>query len=212
MWHEIRDQYDEIGHVEQLHGVHGEVEVILHHGIDAAEQLAEHTLVYLQLKSGAIIPARVTGQRIAEKPGHRSLFVKFDHSENRETAAGLVGAYVLTEKKQWGPGVTADQDSHETVNEFEDRNIEELIDFKACDSDGALIGQVIDAEKFPAQRMLLVELSSDYGSTPHGYHNEDNQHIMVPLVDEYVIHIDPAQRSLVLKNVERLILTDEDGE
>ena len=124
MWHEIRDQYDEIGHVEQLHGVHGEVEIILKHGIEAADQLAEHTLVYLQMKSGAIIPARVTGQRIADKPGHRSLFVKFDHSENRETAAELVGAYVLTEKQQWEPGVTAAHDSNEALSEIDEPNVE----------------------------------------------------------------------------------------
>lgn len=207
--YEISDQYEEIGHVEQLHGVHGEVEVVLNHGIEAAGQLTDNTLVYLQLKSGDVIPARVSQRRIADKPDHESLFVLFDHSKSREVAAELIGAYVLIEKQEWEPGAPKDQDLQSVEGENEKPDIKKFIDFDAVDSEGSAIGKVLDAEEFPAQSMLLVELNSTYISSQNGDEKGKKQQIMVPLVDEYVENINESKGKIVLKNIERLILADE---
>lgn len=210
MFHEIKDQYEEIGQVEQLHGVHGEVELVLNHGIKAADQLTENTLVYLQLKSGNIIPARVSKHRIADKPDHESLFILFDHSKSREIAAELIGAYVLIEKQEWQPDLPADGDSLVPLNENEAPDINKLIEWDAIDSQGAVIGKIVDAESFPAQNMLLVELNKNYFSSQDADENIDEQQLMVPLVDEYVANIDESLGKIILKNIDRLILSDDE--
>lgn len=205
---EIRDQYKDIGHVEQLHGVHGEVEIVLDEGVEAADEyLPENALVYLELTGGDVIPARVSSKRIADKPDHESIFVLFDHSNSREVAAELVGADILVEREQWVPGQKKDSDKQMATPD-EEEGIEELLSFSATDKNENLIGEVVNAESFPAQSLLLVELNKEFLSGLNETEAETDSEVMVPFVDEYIEKIDKERKIIVLKHIERLLGTE----
>ncbi|MEL7833086.1 ribosome maturation factor RimM [Fodinibius sp. Rm-B-1B1-1] len=171
----IENQYEKIGYISRSHGVQGEVLIIP--DIYAPSLFDVLDLVRIETTRGDLIPARVESVRVQEKNNRLSFFVKFEHVADRTQAEELKNFSVF-----------ADRDVVESLLDSDERPLD-LTSFQVF-SDGKLVGAVDVMLENPAHPILQV--------------TTDEQQLLIPVVEEYIVGIDEEAQQIQCKNLKQL--------
>ncbi len=172
----IENQYEKIGYISRSHGVQGEVLVIP--DIYAPTLFDVLDLVRIETPRGDLIPARVESVRVQEKNNRLSFFVKFEHVVDRTQAEELKSCSVF-----------ADRDVVESLLDSDTLPLD-LASFSIL-ADGESIGVVDVLLENPAHPILQVT-------------TDDQEQLLIPVVDEYIVDIDEEAQQIQCKNLEQL--------
>ncbi len=171
----IEDQYQQIGYIARSHGVKGEVLILSE--IYAPQLFDDIDLAYIQNARGDLIPVRIESVRIQEKNNRLSFFVKFEHVSDRTQAEELKGFSVYA--------------ANDKVAGLDDDEREDYTSFEVTDDNGNRIGIVEDSIENPAH--LILQIATD-----------DEQQLLVPFVDEYVVLTDKEKKVIRCQNLDQL--------
>lgn len=172
----IEDQYQMIGHIARSHGVKGDVLIISE--VNAPQLFDDIDLVYIQNARGDLIPARIESFRVQHKNNRLSFFVKFEHVSDRNKAEELksLPVYVM----------------RESMSELMDEEIAiDYTSFEVVDMDSNNIGTITSVIDNPAH--LILEIST-----------QNQQQLLVPFVDEYVVSADEQNKLITCQNLDQL--------
>ncbi len=172
----IENQYTQIGHISRSHGVEGDVLIIPEMYTPTLFDALD--LVHITNARGELVPARIESVRVQEKNNRLSFFVKFEHVTDRTQAENLKNAAVY-----------ADRDIVESLLDPDALPLD-LTSFDVL-ADGQSIGTVEAMLENPAHPILEVVT------------NEQDQ-LLIPLVDEYVVDIDEESEQIRCKNLDQL--------
>lgn len=178
----IEDQYQMIGHIARSHGVQGDVLIISE--VNAPQLFDEIDLVYIQNTRGDLIPARIESFRVQQKNNRLSFFVKFEHVTDRNLAEELksLPVYVM----------------QESVSELIDEDSAiDYTSFEVVDTGKNSIGTITAVIENPAH--LILEITT---------HNQ--QQLLVPFVDEYVVSADKQNKLITCQNLDQLTNVQHD--
>jgi 16S rRNA processing protein RimM len=172
----IEHQYTKIGYIARSHGVKGDVLIIP--DIYAPTLFDHIDLVRIENTRGDLIPARIESVRAQEKENRLSFFVKFEHVTDRTQSEELKQLSVFADRQQ--------------VNNLldKDEEVTDLTSFKVL-TGNEFQGVVKAVLENPAHRILEVI-------------TEDEQQLLIPLVDEYVVDIDKDSKQIQCKNLDQL--------
>lgn len=172
----IEDQYQRIGYVARSHGVKGMVLIISE--INAPQLFDEIDLVHIQNARGDLIPARIESVRVQQKNNRLSFFVKFEHVSDRNQAEELksLPVYIMQESAE----ALIDEDGAIDYTSFE-----------VLDEQSKNIGKITGVIENPAH--LILEVITG-----------DQQQLLVPFVDEYILSVDEDQKIIKCQNLDQL--------
>ncbi len=169
-------QYEEIGYFARSHGVHGELLLMSDYPLD--ELAEQQPLVRYRDDRGDLLPARLVEVRRSDGQ-QNAFFVKLMHIDD------LHGAEQLKGKKVWV--------DREVVEGLEPTGAPILYhQFRVFDEDENDVGIVVNGFDTGAQQILEVEL------------DEDEQHVLVPAVDEFIVEVNEEDGYLVCRNLDML--------
>ena len=168
--------YFRLGLVRGAHGIQGEVEV--HLETDDATPYRKLTKLYVLSAAGRPVPREVKRWHLTE--AHRALAL-LEGIADRDAASGMLGQGLFLPLSQL-PKLTGTQ-----------FYFHEVIGFKLCDvtRGGKAIGTIHKVLEAPAQPLLEVH-------TPQGQ-------VLVPIVREWVKHVDREARELHMELPEGLV-------
>jgi len=172
----LENQYAKIGYIARSHGVAGDVLIIPE--LYAPTLFDALDLVRIETARGDLIPARIESVRVQEKNNRLSFFVKFEHVTDRTQAENLKNFSVF-----------ADREIVEFLLDTDTLPLD-LTSF-AIVSDGQSIGEVKDMLENPAHPILQVV-------------TDEQEQLLIPLVDEYVVDIDEEAKQIQCKNLQQL--------
>ncbi|WP_138431224.1 ribosome maturation factor RimM [Fodinibius saliphilus] len=172
----IENQYKQIGYISRSHGVKGDVLIIP--DMYAPTLFDALDLVHIANTKGALVPARVESVRVQEKNNRLSFFVKFEHVTDRTQAEQLKNFTVY-----------ADREIVESLLDSDDLPLS-LTSFDILE-DGEVIGTVKALLENPAHPILEIETA-------------EQEQLLVPFVDEYVVDIDVESENIQCKNLDQL--------
>ncbi|MGM0545612.1 MAG: ribosome maturation factor RimM [Bacteroidota bacterium] len=172
----IEDQYRKIGYISRSHGVQGEVLIIP--DVYAPTLFDILDLVRIETTRGDLVPARIESVRVQEKNNRLSFFVKFEHVVDRTQAEKLRNFSVY-----------ADRDVVKSLLDSDTPPLD-LTSFSVI-ADGKSIGTVDIMLENPAHPILQVT-------------TDDQEQLLIPIVDEYVVDIDEETKQIQCKNLEQL--------
>ncbi|HET6528075.1 MAG TPA: ribosome maturation factor RimM [Balneolaceae bacterium] len=172
----IENQYEKIGYIARSHGIQGEVVFIPE--MYAPALFDSLDLVRLENARGDLIPARIESARVQEKGNRLSFFVKFEHVTDRTQAEKLKHTSVFAEAEAIGSLVDAE---------------DEVIDFTTFEVrvDDTFIGSVREVIDNPAHPILKVI-------------TDDQNQLLIPFVDEYVVEVDEESQIIQCQNLDQL--------
>lgn len=172
----IENQYKKIGYISRSHGVQGEVLIIP--DVYAPTLFDALDLVRIETARGDLVPARIESVRVQEKNNRLSFFVKFEHVTDRTEAEGLKNFPVY-----------ADRDTVENLL-GSDGLPTDLTTFEvwADDTHYGSVEGVIDSAAHPILEVLT----------------EQQEDLLIPLVEEYIVDIDEDSKHIQCKNLDRL--------
>jgi len=172
----LENQYAKIGYIARSHGVAGDVLIIPE--LYAPTLFDALDLVHIVNTRGDLIPARVESVRVQEKNNRLSFFVKFEHVTDRTQAEELKNLAVF-----------ADREIVESLLDAEDVSLD-LTSFEIW-SQGKRLGTVEEVIENPAHPILQV-------------FTDDQEQMLIPIVDEYVVDIDEESQKIQCQNLEQL--------
>lgn len=169
-------QYQQIGHFARSHGVHGELLLISEYAIDSL--LEQHPLIRYRDDRGDLVPARLENVRRSDAGNQNAFFVKLFYIEDRHEAEQLKG------RKVWVDCETMDAmgPANESVPYYK---------FRVLDEERREVGIVVNGFDTAAQQIIEIE-------------TDDEEQIMVPLVDEFIVEVEEDQQYLICRNLEML--------
>ncbi|HKK45598.1 MAG TPA: ribosome maturation factor RimM [Balneolaceae bacterium] len=172
----VENQYIQIGYIARSHGVAGDVLVIPE--VYAPTLFDTLDLVRIENARGELLPARVESVRVQEKNNRLSFFIKFEHVTDRTQAEELKHFAVFADR--------------ETVEGLVNQD-DVPIDFTAFEiwANGKPIGSVEATIENPAHPILQVVI-------------DEQEQLLIPLVDEYIIGIDKEAEKIQCKNLDQL--------
>ncbi|MDX1671287.1 MAG: ribosome maturation factor RimM [Balneolaceae bacterium] len=173
----VENQYMRIGQIARPHGVEGEVMITSDFFIP--DLLEEIELVRYENSRGDLIPARVESVRVEEKQNRLSFFVKFEHVMDRGQAVELKGSPVYVERER----------VEELIDEEEVSP--DLAGYEVVDSEGNTVGKVEELLENPAHPILSVL-------------GREQQQLLIPYVDEYIVSTDEKNRRIECRNLDQL--------
>lgn len=176
MLESIEAQYQQIGYIARSHGVQGEVLIIPE--MYAPTLFDTLDLVRIENTRGDLIPARIESVRVQEKNNRLSFFVKFEHVTDRTQAEQLKQHAVFTDRKKVEPLIDR-KESPLDIRSFTVRNKDQHI---------GTVESIIDNPAHP-----ILEIATD-----------DNEKLLVPYVDEYVMAVDEKNQQIQCQNLEQL--------
>ncbi len=173
----IENQYLLVGIVNRSHGVHGEVLIIS--DVYAPTLFDEVDIAHLQNSRGDLVPARIESVRVQEKQNRLSFFVQFEHVADRNKAEQLKNnpVYVSREAAEHlvdQSEAPANYDAFEVYNEQDQH-----------------LGKVEQTIDNPAHPILQIA-------------TEDDRHLLVPFVDEYIRSFDEEKQLIRCQNLDQL--------
>ncbi|HEX6982029.1 MAG TPA: ribosome maturation factor RimM [Balneolaceae bacterium] len=172
----IENQYKKIGYIARSHGVQGEIVIIPE--MDAPALFDSLDLVHLENARGDLVPARIESVRVQEKNNRLSFFVKFEHVTDRTQAEKLKHASVFAEAEAVESLIDSD-DTPVDLTIFEVR------------VDDTFIGSVREVMDNPAHPILKVI-------------TDDQNQLLIPFVDEYVVEVNEDQQIIQCQNLDQL--------
>ncbi|TYP93840.1 16S rRNA processing protein RimM [Fodinibius salinus] len=172
----IENQYTKIGVISRSHGVAGDVLIIP--DIYAPTLFDALDLVHIANTRGDLVPARIESVRVQEKNNRLSFFVKFEHVTDRTQAEKLKNFAVYADRKA-------------VDNQLDSEKIP--LDLSSFDvlADKQLVGSVKAMQKNPAHPIIEVSTSNQ-------------EQLLIPLVDEYVVDIDEGKEEIQCQNLDQL--------
>jgi 16S rRNA processing protein RimM len=170
----IENQYIKIGRVARPHGKKGGVLIISE--IHEPAIFEELELVWLRNDRRDLVPARVETARMQKKDNRLLFFVKFDHIASAEQAEKLKKRPVFV--------------SRDEFERLPDNNSTTLISFDVFDEYERRNGEVVQVIDNPAHPILVVQ--------------NDEDELLIPLVDEYVVEIAHEHHLINCRNLNRL--------
>lgn len=173
----IEDQYLLIGHINRSHGVKGEVLIIS--DFYAPDLFDDIDLVHLQNSRGDLIPARVESVRVQDKQNRLSFFVKFEHVADRSEAEQLKDSPVYVNRQAAEPLI----DESDAPLAF--------TEFQVFDDHDQPVGKVEETIDNPAHPILQV-------------HTREDEHLLIPFVEEYIVSIDEEHKTIRCHNLDQL--------
>ncbi len=176
MLESIEAQYQQIGYIARSHGVQGEVLIIPE--MYAPTLFDTLDLVRIENTRGDLIPARIESVRVQEKNNRLSFFVKFEHVTDRTQAEQLKQHAVFTDRKKVEPLIDR-KESPLDIRSFTVRINDQHI---------GTVESIIDNPAHP-----ILEIATD-----------DNEKLLVPYVDEYVMAVDEKAKQIQCQNLEQL--------
>ncbi|MDZ7716600.1 MAG: ribosome maturation factor RimM [Balneolaceae bacterium] len=172
----IEDQYIMIGHIARSHGIDGEVLIIS--DVNVPQLFDEIDLAHIQNARGDLIPARVESVRVQQKNNRLSFFVKFEHVSDRTKAEELKSFHVYIMRDKVSDLIQED----ETVD---------YTTFTVVDNQNNVEGYIAAIIDNPAHPILEVITN-------------DQQKLLVPFVDEYIISTDEDEKVIECQNLDQL--------
>lgn len=172
----IENQYIKIGYISRSHGVEGDVLIIP--DVYAPTLFDALDLVRIETARGDLVPARVESVRVQEKNNRLSFFVKFEHVTDRRQAEELKNF-----------GVFANREIVESLLDS-DAPPMDLTSFEVW-ADDKKIGSVDAMIQNPAHPILEVVTN-------------EQEHLLIPIVDEYIVDVDEETKKIQCKNLEQL--------
>lgn len=169
-------QFQQIGHFARSHGVHGELLLISEYAVDSL--LDQHPLLRYRDDRGDLVPARLEDVRKSEAGNRNAFFVKLFYIEDRHEAEQLKG------KKVW-----VDREALDAMGPIKESV--PYYKFRVLDEEQRAVGIVVNGFDTAAQQ--IIEIKTD-----------DEEQILVPLVDEFIVEVDEKQRRLICRNLEML--------
>lgn len=173
----IENQYLQVGHINRVHGIDGEVSIISE--VYVPTLFDKIKLVHLQNSRGDLIPARIASVRTEEKQNRLSFFVKFEHVVDRAEAEELKGFPVYVSIKSAG----------RLVEETE--HLEDYTSYKVYDDENHAVGEVENVLENPAHPILQII-------------RKNGQRLLVPFVDEYILSSDKEKKVIRCQNLDQL--------
>ncbi len=166
--------FTRIGRILRAHGTAGEV--VIEPELEA-DVFNPDQVMYLYDPKTDHYPIRIASVRPVTKGGHTQFFVFFGTITTRTLAESLRGKPVFVPSNL----VT------EAADEDEDWD---LTGYAVVDSDGTVIGDVLDVIENPAHPLLEVK--------------DGNGRFFIPFVDAYIIEIDDDRQTITVQDVDDL--------
>jgi len=177
MSHNLHNRFTEIGRFGRPRGLDGDIRFQPNENF-VDELFDRLDLFYIKNERSDLVPARLESFKIEKKRNQQTFFVKFDLIATRDDAdmAMNKALHVVTDELQ---SMQKDQDS----------NPEDVIGYRVI-LENQDVGEVLDLFENPAHQILEITYNS--GS------------LLIPMVDEYVDHIDHSGGSIYCKNLHQL--------
>ncbi|MEX1063260.1 MAG: ribosome maturation factor RimM [Balneolaceae bacterium] len=164
----------EIARIGKVHGLEGSVRLQLSE--EAEQFIEEGNLLYLKNRRGDLVPARIIDVRVEMKRNMRSFFVKFDRIADRSQAALFQDTPVYTD--------------YPPETESPSFDAGRMEGFEVRDRAGH-VGTVTGLMQNPAHPILVVK-------------DKDENSILVPWVDMYVLSVDTDNHIVTCRNIDQL--------
>lgn len=158
----------EIGNFGKTHGVDGEINLVLDPGMDVDPEALRCIIVDID---GILVPFFFSSVR---RRGAQGYIVKIDGYDKQEDVAFMQGKDVMALKDE----LPWDEDDDE-----EGFYANDIIGFKALDTDGRLLGEVTDVDDSTANVLFVIT-------------KPDGTTFYVPVAEDFIDEIDADNKSI----------------
>ena len=166
----IREEILEIGQFNKTHGVKGEISATIY---CASDDFARFSCVVSEI-DGIFVPFFVSGMRPKSAD---TVLLTVDGFDTDVQAKALVNKTIYVLKKEYA-AVSADEDCDEMPIDY-------FIGFEARDTDGAVLGEIVDVDDSTENVLFVIE-------------NAQGDEFSVPAVDEFIADIREDENVVVL--------------
>ncbi len=156
--------------------------ILKHRGLQGELNGKVHSSSTILREQPSVVKVRIEGllvpffvDQFAEK-GNGQFSISFDDYNSIEKSE------ILIKKELYLPG---------NILEMEEETVNELIGFNVVEKNGNIIGQISNVIENGPQQLLVLK--------------GNNGEIMIPLVEEYVVGVDPDEKRLIMDLPEGLI-------
>ncbi len=167
--------FDAIGTVTKVHGLKGEIGIRI--DLPMPNQLLNVETVYMAGDFGMLQPWRIQSSRLSVQGDRQMFFVILEMVADRNAATALVGRQV-----QVVPG---------SVDFFEE-DADDLAGYSVLDTNGNIIGDVIETLENPAHPILRL-------------HIKGKGEVLIPFVDAYVDEVDDDEQTVTVVDIDELL-------
>lgn len=176
------DQLIEIGKIQKLHGLNGEMTASI---TDSVFDDVKNCPYFVCEMDGIFVPFFIKNYRFRTDT---TILLTFDGIESQEAAQEFCGLTLYFDRKCFSKK-EAEQYDAETEEE------DSLIGYTIIDKNYGVLGKVIDIDDQTANVLFIVE------------HNDSE--LMVPAADELVEGIDDEEKTIIMNLPQGLINLDE---
>lgn len=166
-----RDNLIEIGVVQKLHGLNGEMTATI---TDTVFDDVKHCPYFIFEVDGIFVPFFITSYRFRSDT---SILLKIDGVETQEAAQTFCGLTIYFDRKCF---TKKEAEEYDAVEEEEDS----FIGYTVIDQTAGELGSIVDINDQTANVLFIIE--------------RNGEEIMVPAADDLVVSIDDDAKEIIM--------------
>lgn len=173
------NQLIEIGYISKLHGLKGEMNVVVHNDVFASVQSCPYFVCQIE---GIFVPFFLTSLRLRN---HTTILIQFEDITTQEAAEPFCGRTLYFDRRLFTEAEAADYDNQPDEDE------DSLIGYTIIDSHIGVLGEIIDIDDQTENILFIVD-----------YHGEQ---LLIPAADDLILDIDDEQGCVTMNLPDGLV-------